>query len=499
MQFLYKLYGDKFHNEKILDALINKPRNAPIMLLRNLLKSETKYNNREAMLHIYGRINHEEFSQLKSKLKIILVKSILISEFKFKPNSEIVSKTNDVLDLYRDTLASRILIEKGERIAAISLLERSIKKSIAFELSENIRSQAKLLSSHYSLIEYDRHKYTKFIKILDEWTEIDLEEQKLSILYNKLFGYYRRNLGLSDHRIVEKIYRWKEEDTPDINTSVYKLMKFNLNNIYLECVKDYDSIIQECNTMESLLIENTIKSITQIQSIYIRKLWATIQLKKYKEAISEGINYSKLSPEGSIQWYILNLYVVKASLYQKEYIRAFKIFNKILNLKKFKSLNNALKEIFDLTLGYLYLIKDSGIDPVLQDLPLPEFRMARFLNSAPIYSKDKSGMNISILLLQIAFMLQKKNFIKAADRIESLRSYASKYLRRNETFRSNCMMKMIMEMAKADFNPRKTERYTATLRAQLDEMPLHSIGGNIEVEVIPFEDLWEIIMRSLEK
>src|SRR5690606_16132382 len=319
MQFLYKLYGDKFHNEKILDALINKPRNAPIMLLRNLLKSETKYNNREAMLHIYGRINHEEFSQLKSKLKIILVKSILISEFKFKPNSEIVSKTNDVLDLYRDTLASRILIEKGERIAAISLLERSIKKSIAFELSENIRSQAKLLSSHYSLIEYDRNKYTKFIKILDEWTEIDLEEQKLSILYNKLFGYYRRNLGLSDHRIVEKIYRWKEEDTPDINTSVYKLMKFNLNNIYLECVKDYDSIIQECNTMESLLIENTIKSITQIQSIYIRKLWATIQLKKYKEAISEGINYSKLSPEGSIQWYILNLYVVKASLYQKEY------------------------------------------------------------------------------------------------------------------------------------------------------------------------------------
>jgi hypothetical protein len=247
------------------------------------------------------------------------------------------------------------------------------------------------------------------------------------------------------------------------------------------------------------LIENTIKSITQIQSIYIRKLWATIQLKKYKEAISEGINYSKLSPEGSIQWYILNLYVVKASLYQKEYIRAFKIFNKILNLKKFKSLNNALKEIFDLTLGYLYLIKDSGIDPDLQDLPLPEFRMARFLNSAPIYSKDKSGMNISILLLQIAFMLQKKNFIKAADRIESLRSYASKYLRRNETFRSNCMMKMIMEMAKADFNPRKTERYTATLRAQLDEMPLHSIGGNIEVEVIPFEDLWEIIMRSLEK
>jgi len=254
MQFLYKLYGDKFHNEKILDALINKPRNAPIMLLRNLLKSETKYNNREAMLHIYGRINHEEFSQLKSKLKIILVKSILISEFKFKPNSEIVSKTNDVLDLYRDTLASRILIEKGERIAAISLLERSIKKSIAFELSENIRSQAKLLSSHYSLIEYDRHKYTKFIKILDEWTEIDLEEQKLSILYNKLFGYYRRNLGLSDHRIVEKIYRWKEEDTPDINTSVYKLMKFNLNNIYLECVKDYDSIIQECIAMESVLM-----------------------------------------------------------------------------------------------------------------------------------------------------------------------------------------------------------------------------------------------------
>jgi hypothetical protein len=60
------------------------------------------------------------------------------------------------------------------------------------------------------------------------------------------------------------------------------------------------------------------------------------------------------------------------------------------------------------------------------------------------------------------------------------------------------MIKMVIQMTKADFNPIRTERYTADLRKQLGTVPLMGSGENIEIEMIPFEVLWDIMMRSLQ-
>jgi hypothetical protein len=52
-------------------------------------------------------------------------------------------------------------------------------------------------------------------------------------------------------------------------------------------------------------------------------------------------------------------------------------------------------------------------------------------------------------------------------------------------------------MTKADFNPVRTDRYTADLRKQLSTVNLEGSGENIEIEIIPFEVLWEIMVKSL--
>ena len=59
------------------------------------------------------------------------------------------------------------------------------------------------------------------------------------------------------------------------------------------------------------------------------------------------------------------------------------------------------------------------------------------------------------------------------------------------------MIKMVIQMTKADFNPIRTERYTQDLRMQLGSITLAGSGENIEVEMIPFEVLWDIMMRAL--
>ena len=59
------------------------------------------------------------------------------------------------------------------------------------------------------------------------------------------------------------------------------------------------------------------------------------------------------------------------------------------------------------------------------------------------------------------------------------------------------MIKMVIQMTKADFNPIRTDRYTADIRKQLGSVSLAGSGENIEVEIIPFEILWDIMRKTL--
>jgi hypothetical protein len=54
-------------------------------------------------------------------------------------------------------------------------------------------------------------------------------------------------------------------------------------------------------------------------------------------------------------------------------------------------------------------------------------------------------------------------------------------------------------MAKAGFHPISTRRYTDDLVAKLKAFPLALSEQPLEVEIIPYEQLWSVIMRVLEK
>jgi hypothetical protein len=60
------------------------------------------------------------------------------------------------------------------------------------------------------------------------------------------------------------------------------------------------------------------------------------------------------------------------------------------------------------------------------------------------------------------------------------------------------MIKMVVQMTKADFNPIRTERYTADLYKQLEQVKLAGSGENIETEIIPYEVLWSIMKKAIQ-
>lgn len=115
----------------------------------------------------------------------------------------------------------------------------------------------------------------------------------------------------------------------------------------------------------------------------------------------------------------------------------------------------------------------------------------------PIYRQDKRGANISILILQILFLLHQKKYNAIIDRAESLRQYTYRYLRRDDTFRSHCFIRMLLTLPECSFNKTAVLRKADKYWQQLQAMPLNVAKQSAEIEIVPYETLWEFVLEEL--
>ena len=127
------------------------------------------------------------------------------------------------------------------------------------------------------------------------------------------------------------------------------------------------------------------------------------------------------------------------------------------------------------------------------------FSIQRFINDLPTFSKDKRAMNIPLLIAQMSFLIIRGEYSKAIDRIEALEKYSSRYLKNNDTFRSNCFIKMLVVIAKQGFNRKAVERHAKKFHDRMINSELEIIDQPFEIEIIPYEDLWQILLHHLSQ
>jgi hypothetical protein len=80
------------------------------------------------------------------------------------------------------------------------------------------------------------------------------------------------------------------------------------------------------------------------------------------------------------------------------------------------------------------------------------FRIYKFLNQVPLFSRDKQGVNIPIILVQIYYcFLPIVIYSKIIDRMESLNLYSYRHLKKDDNFRSQCFIRMLSKWCRSDF------------------------------------------------
>lgn len=386
---------------------------------------------------------------------------------------------------------------KDEKL--IQKLVEEIEKICKKQLFDNVLSNIYLtLIQYYSGLR-DANKLQVFIDKHEACKEeAELYEQVKK--YASLVNFYLNNNQLDQKSDEIKCYiiELREIISSNHNCTIQKHFGF-MQLVYFWHNRDYLAIRDTCLRYILLLQESTKTPEKHLSLFYSNLSIAQLYLKDYKAAIQTLNCSAKYMKIGSHNWAKEQIVKVAVHNYNHSYTDAYQITLEVVNHKNFKKLRRVVQEEWHIICAFMsLLIKLGKINPDVTDQKISGFRLNKFLNEIPIYSKDKAMTNATILIAHICHLIVDKKYNLAIDRIEAIERYCSRYLiTKSESFRLNCFLKMLLVIPKAGFHKAAVSRYAEKFERRLAEQSIAETRQNIITEIIPFDVLWEMILNRL--
>lgn len=444
--------------------------------LANGLVENTWNTDKEIIDHYWPNNPHGPvyLSSLKSRLISKLTSSILF----FKSDSTYQST---YIDCWREFAAIQVLKGIGLRKGAVWMAERLLKKAMQYNLTSIVVLNSEMLEMNFGHLTGDRNKWMKYKKINETYEAIQRSEKDAR---TKLLEV---SVNFSASRSVNKELALKAEEYSvelqknlnNIDSLHYGLYTYNLMILHAELTQNPSQLLTTCQEALAHFNKKPYPIPESANFMFNFKMIHALLITRDFEACYTAIQRSKAIAKKGYNFGVCLIYevifgfhcndedTIKRAIHESHKYRKFAVIDEQWKIME------AYANFFDIKTGQ-------------------RFRVSKFLNEVPIFAKDKEGNNISILALQILFYLKARKKGKIIDRAEALKQYAKRYLRKDNSYRSNCFVHMLLSIVKGNFHPAAVTRYATPYIKRLEEYR----GG--EVEIVPYERLWEEVIRLLE-
>lgn len=475
-----------------------------IKALYELLASGDVRNEEDAAATIYNDNPRRDiyFTRLKRQLRDRLVNTIFLIDANQPGFNDYQTA---YYSCYREMVAVKILLGRHARAAAIPLAEQALKRAQRFGFTDVILGIARDLYAHYSGVVGDRKKHLEYQTMVRRYTKIYTAEIRSEGCYLEIMVNYAKSRGskVEVAGIAEKHYKKLQKLKKKAQSYRFDYMFYQISILRFEVVNDYENTLKTCLEALAFFQSNTeyeAQSQTVIVAFMNKSLGCYIRLQQYKEGEEMAKRAKKSAMEGSPGWFDSMGYYLTICFHSRQYQQAYQIYKEVTGHPKFKQLFKNQSEVWIIFQAYIhYFIVLGKIKPDLETKEsLGKFRPSKFVNQVPTYSGDKSGANISVLILQTLFLLVQGDYNNIIDRVESLNTYTHRYLRKDETYRSNCFIKMLLQLPEGNFIYKPVLRKAHKYIDALHSMPLKDARQNAELEVVPYETLWEYVVQSLK-
>lgn len=286
-----------------------------------------------------------------------------------------------------------------------------------------------------------------------------------------------------------------------VNIFHHQLLKF----LYYEAIFEYDKLLLECDNTYSMLGGSKFFNKGKYGIITLKKLTACLNLQEYDKGVELYYKSSNVFQEASPNWFLIKKFGALLALHCSDRALAYSIYNDGAKESRSRFMNKPVKESWAIIGAYCQFLLQlyDEYDHYSSYETLNKFRLYKFLNEVPIYSKDKSGYNVSLLIIQYIFSLLNGDYESIIQKIDSLKVYRSRYLKDDIFKRPYTFIGMLLKVEKEGFNISRIKRvcakdYNAIVKNRTGGGPDSENWPVHEWEIIPFERLWVYILKIIE-
>ncbi|GAB3228670.1 hypothetical protein GCM10027346_13470 [Hymenobacter seoulensis] len=475
-----------------LDFSARKATNKDLQLVR-MLEQEPGITQNKLIKTLYGNTeakNQTAFRQLKSR-----VQQKLLNHLYFLDHTDIrhmVARRHEqhCLGLLHQ---ARILTGEGEYKLAEKLYRKALLIATEAELTQYAVMCTRILRNLYAEMR-NPARFKLMNQQLEQLQEkLVLEDEAEHAFFEvKMFSIYRVRWRQSMITQLPKYLTKLEEIHKKVKSynTFYYLYVTRLSQE--EMVGNYEEIIKITSQTEKARKLGKInekrfdKRFNNYMSVY-----AHLRCRKAEKGLALAEEYFKDFHYSSGNWfYYLETYLLLA-IHAKQYEQAFELLQQARKNPYYPKQRVAAQQRWELYEAYIQFVRP-------EQSPLKMRHFAQFVQTVPDYSRDKQGYNVAILIIQFLYFLQRREIEGLLARLDGLRKYEQRHLRDPATLRSQLFFRMLLMTVKENFVLEACIKKAAPLLERLKAAPQPGEAFG-EIEIIPYEDLWELTLGILRQ
>ncbi|GAB3292562.1 hypothetical protein GCM10027511_05790 [Hymenobacter humi] len=222
-------------------------------------------------------------------------------------------------------------------------------------------------------------------------------------------------------------------------------------------------------------------------------IYAYLRSRQPVQGLRLAEEYSRDFHPSSSNWFYFQEHHVLLALHAEQYERAQQLLGIITKNPAYPIQREAALQRWDLYKGYIDFVL-----PPQRATTARQRQLAQWVLQLPEYSRDKRGHNVAILVLQLLHFLRERNLEEVLLRLERLRKYQQRHLYEPTTVRSRLFLRLLQLIVEKNFDAPQAAERGKSLLLQLRETPPPG-EAFAEVEIIPYEHLWELVLGLLRE
>ncbi|WP_426060486.1 hypothetical protein [Hymenobacter sp. B1770] len=444
---------------------------------------------------LYGKptvANVRALQKLQSR-----VRSKLLNQLYFLDHSDprhFVSRRYELECLDQLHKVSILYAERDFKLSE-RMLQRCLRLAEAGEFTQYVVQSARMLRNLHTE-QRQAIPYKKIVKVLLRAQQLLAWEDEAEQLYADT------QLALSGtvaaRRAVLAVLPCRIEQLEALHRRARSFTTYNLvyraRLAYEELQGNFSEMIRVTAAAARRLREGKVNARRfDIRFNHFVSIYAYLRSRQPMQGLRLAEQYSRDFHPSSNNWFYFQEHHVLLALHAEQYERAQHLLTLTAKNPGYPNQLETALQRWDLYRSYIEFVL-----PPQRVTTARQRQIAQWVLQLPEYSRDKRGHNVAILVLQLLHFLRERNLEEVLLRLERLRKYQQRHLYEPTTLRSRLFLRLLQVIIDKNFDAAQAAERGKALLQQLRETPPPG-EAFAEVEIIPYEHLWELVLRLLRE